>query len=286
MSEELKREDLFIRVDDIEPAKWIVEGLAMEQGLTIIFGDKGAGKTTLSMQLLDAMLANKKLFGLDVEPVDAFIIEHDEPPRVFRNHRDRILAELPLLKDMEIPKVFVTWRQSNQDFTNLVDLIRAYPAKLVIIDSFTSLGIPDLNHPNTSTLLDRLRQINVEEDCSIILLHHYNRKGQILGSVTLEIKADNIVELNSDGLKFHKTRGELTNVWGNTLPIKRSNGSILFKLPLAQRAKMLKGKPEAMDILAEEYPDSSRESRRVTLSKAKKKAKEFVMVTPKQPHRN
>ena len=271
MSDERTREDLFMRVDSIEPANWIVEGLAIEQGLTVLFGDKGVGKTTLSMQILHALQFEERLFGLNVKKTSAFIVEQDESPRVFRNHRDRILKQLPGLEDMEIPKVFVTWDSRKEDFTNLVDLIEAYPAKLVIIDSFTSIGIPDLNSPNTTAILDRLRPINSEKDCSLILLHHVNRKGEIFGSVTLQIKADNLIELNSRGLKFHKTRGEIEIPLGkdNILPIVRNNGNILFKLSMSQRAKMLMNNPKAKEILAQEYPDSSPNSIRVTLSKAK-----------------
>ena len=86
MSQERKREDLFQRVGEIEPASWIIEGIALEQGLNIIYGDKGVGKTTLSMQILNAMKVKKKLFGLETKPVNAFIVEQDEPPRIFRNH--------------------------------------------------------------------------------------------------------------------------------------------------------------------------------------------------------
>ncbi len=281
MTEEKRREDLFVKVSHIQPANWIVEGLAIEQGLTILFGDKGVGKTTLSMQILYALLSEERLFGLNVKKTNAFIIEQDESPRVFRNHRDRILGQLPRLEDMEIPKVFVTWDSRKEDLTNLVDLIRAYPAKLVIIDSFTSLGIPDLNLPNTSAILDRLRQINSEEDCSFILLHHLNRKGEILGSVTLQIKADCLVELNSKGLKFHKTRGEIAIPLGkeNTLPIVRSNGSILFKLPMAQRAKMLLGNADASTVLQTEYPGSTAGSIRATLAQAKRGANVLVEST-------
>lgn len=267
-----RRKDLFMRLNEIEPASWIIEGLALEQGLTILFGEKSAGKTTLSMQIVHAMLSKEdKLVGLDLKPVNTLVIEQDEPPRVFRRHANRVLSELPLLQSMEIPRVPVMWDERRGDFTNLVDLIEEYPAKLVIIDSFTSLGIPDLNHPNTSAVLDRLRQINGEQDCSFILVHHVNRAGQILGSVTLQIKADNLVELNSKGLKFHKLRGEIKNLRGDTLPIRRRNGSILFHLSMSERARMLLGDLNAKDILADEYPDSTSGSIRATLAQAKRK---------------
>ncbi len=276
---ERAREELFMKVNDIRPANWIIEGLAMEQGLTILFGDKGAGKTTLSMQILNALKNGQKLFCLETQPVSAFIVEQDEPPRIFRNHRDRIIRALPQLEELEIPKVFVTWDGEKQDFNNLVELIQKFPAKLVIIDSFTSLGIPDINHPNTSAVIDRLRQINAEHDVSFILLHHVNRKGSILGSITLQIKADNIAELNNQGLKFHKTRGEINSFQGDMLPIQRQSGGILFRLPMAQRARTLLDNPDALDVLQVEYPESTRESIRVTLSEARRNPQGIVYRT-------
>jgi KaiC/GvpD/RAD55 family RecA-like ATPase len=266
---ERRRDDLFIRVNDVEPANWIIEAIAMEQGLTVIYGDRNVGKTTLSMQMLHTLLTGNSLFGLDVRPANAFLLEQDESPRIFRNHRDRVLRELPSLENMEIPKVNVSWDARQEDFTNLVDLIRAYPAKIVIIDSFTSLGVPDLNHPNTSAVLDRLRQINHELDCSFILLHHLNRKGEILGSITLQIKADNLIEFTQNGLIFQKMRGQPSHLIEYRMPILRRNRSILFKLGMSYRARMICDNPEAREILRSEYPESTAESIRTTLSRAR-----------------
>lgn len=275
-----KHESLFIPLSKIPPVNWIIEGLAIEQGTTVLFGDAGAGKTTLSLQILHAMLAKEKLFCLETKHVNAFVVEQDESWGVFRNHRDRVLTELPLLESLVIPIPPVTWNGNKGNFTYLEELIKAYPAKLVVIDSFTSLGVPDINHPNTSLLLDKLTELNSGINCSFLVLHHVNRQGGILGSVTLQFKVDNLVELDAKGLIFHKTRGILKNVPDRVktkqgkkpiLPIERQGKSILFRLPMSARAKMLVGIPEAKEILACEYSGSTTGSIRATLDKAKKK---------------
>jgi archaellum biogenesis ATPase FlaH len=273
-----RRDDWFIPVNDVEPAEWLIEGLAVEQGISILFGDTGVGKTTLSLQLLHALMSRQDMvLGLKVKPVRGFIVEQDVSPMVFRNHRDRVLEHLPGLADLKIPRKFVTWDDRSHDLTDLVQLIKAYPAKLVIIDSVTSLGIPDINHPNTSMVLDRLRRISTDEECSFILLHHVNKKGLILGSITLQIKADSIVELTKKGLKFHKTRGQLPHLPDDILPIKRWGTDIIFRLSMKFRAKMLANDrtitdEQALAILQEEYPDSTRGSIRATLSRARNEA--------------
>jgi predicted ATP-dependent serine protease len=273
-----RREELFKRVSEVDPAEWIVEGLAIEEGISILFGDKGVGKTTLSLQLLNAVMSRQnRVLGLKVKPVEAFIIEQDESPGVFRNHRDRVLEKLPSLDGLEVPKVFVMWNERGNDFDYLEELIKQFPARLVIIDSFTSLGIPDINHPRTSIILDTLRRIGNKTDCSFILLHHVNKGKTILGSVTLQIKADSIAELTPKGLEFHKVRGEMPYLPKNTLPIWRSSTDITFHLRMKFRARMLindraVSNEQALAILQEEYPNSTPGSIRSTLAQARSEA--------------
>jgi len=277
--EHSRRDELFMRVSEVDPAEWIIEGLAIEEGISILFGDKGVGKTTLSLQLLNALMSRQSMvFGLKVKSVEAFIIEQDESPGVFRNHRDRVLEKLPSLERLEVPKVFVMWNERENDFDDLEELIKEFPAKLVIIDSFTSLGIPDINHPRTSLVLDTLRRIGNRTDCSFILLHHVNKGNTILGSVTIEIKADSIAELTAKGLKFHKVRGKMPYLPKDILPIWRNGSDITFHLRMKFRARMLVYDREvtneqAQAILQEEYPNSTAGSIRSTLAQARSEAR-------------
>jgi hypothetical protein len=63
--------------------------------------------------------------------------------------------------------------------------------------------MPDINHPSMGDLFDQLR---------LVLLQHLNRRGEILGSIQIWNKPDNVLELQGDGLVFYKVRGKTPNI--------------------------------------------------------------------------
>ena len=140
---QLNREELFGRYDQLPEAKWIVEGIVMEGGISVMAGEYGVGKTTLAMQIIDTLNNHNGLFDLETNTTTALLIEQDESHYVMGNHIRRLLPVLPTLKDMEYPHKQLRW-DTNTDRLNIDDLgtmIVAYPAGLVIIDSLTSIGV-------------------------------------------------------------------------------------------------------------------------------------------------
>ncbi len=203
---QVNREELFGRYDQLPEAKWIVEGIAMEGGISVMAGEYGLGKTTLAMQIIDTLNNHNGLFDLETNATRALLIEQDESHYVMGNHIKRLLPVLPTLKDMEYPHKQLRW-DTNTARLNINDLqvmIEAYPAGLVIIDSLTSIGMPDINHPSMGDLFDQLRIVVNSTKASILILHHLNRRGEILGSIQIWNKPDNVMELQGDGLVFYK----------------------------------------------------------------------------------
>ena len=47
-----RKEQLFMKIMDIPKANWLVEGVAVRDGITLLFGDAGVGKTSLMLQLI------------------------------------------------------------------------------------------------------------------------------------------------------------------------------------------------------------------------------------------
>lgn len=263
---------MFVKVSDIPEANWLVEGIAMETGIGFLIGNPEAGKTTFVLQIIDAMIRKAdSLCGLRIKSVPTLLIEQDEGPRLFRNHIDRVLPELPCLADMDLPSEYVTW--TGKGFKNLKELIGAYQAKLVFIDSFTSLGIDDINHPSVGKVSDEARVIANETGCAIMFIHHLNKEGDQMGSMLNKAKADFMAKLDNSGLWLDKARGSITCLREKekVLPITRTNGSILFRLSMTARARTLVhlNHSEGIDVLMEEYP-TNRNSARVTLSKTRK----------------
>lgn len=249
---QVDRDELFGRYDQLPEAKWIAEGIVMEGGITILAGEYGVGKSTLVMQMIDTFNRRKQLFDLETNPVKTLLVEQDESHYVMGNHIRRLLPVLPTLKDLEYPKKQLRW-DTITDRLNIDDLenfISAYPAGLVVIDSLTSIGLPDINHPSMGDLFDQLRAVVNTTKVSILILHHLNRRGEILGSIQIWNKPDNVLELQSDGLIFYKVRGNTphikdikkirSNKKERTLPfypLCRDKQTLVFDRPVDQYIK-------------------------------------------------
>ena len=50
-------------IDEVPEPDWLVEGIVVRQGLTLIYGESGVGKTTFCLYLIDALDEGKPLFG-------------------------------------------------------------------------------------------------------------------------------------------------------------------------------------------------------------------------------
>lgn len=203
---------LFTNVMDIPEVDWLVEGFAVEEGLTLLFGDAGVGKTSLMLQLMGCLTEGKEFLGLVTKKVETLLIEQDESRPLLRGHVERMLSGYPSLKWTEVPNFQILWDGEKMDFQyadySLKKLIGYFWHPIVIIDSLTSLGIEDINHPASAILFDKLRQLAGIYHCAFILLHHPNKSGDVMGSNLIKAKVDCMLHLQSGRLSFEKLRGK------------------------------------------------------------------------------
>jgi archaellum biogenesis ATPase FlaH len=241
-----KQKELFDRLDDVPEAEWLIEAIAVKQGITMLFGDKGQGKTTLILQLIGSLQENKDMLSLKVGKVIPLLIEQDENPSILRNHVNRLLPVYPSLNNILVPKDTLTWNNEKTDFSNpqlLLDLIKYSRANLVIIDSLSSLNIEDVNHPRGAAIFDKLRILAKKLDCAFLLLHHPNKNGEVMGSNLIQAKCDVILRLNERRLIFHKLRGNLPKnsiVNDGALPhflLSQNQTTLQFSLSNTMRSK-------------------------------------------------
>ncbi|MFC2003442.1 AAA family ATPase [Chloroflexota bacterium] len=211
-----RKELLFMKVMNIPEVEWLVEGIAVKGGITLLFGDAGKGKTSLMLQLIACTIEGNEFLGLLTEKVNTLLIEQDEGKPLLRSHVERMLAACPSLGELEVPTVWILWDNNTTDFqvrgSLLEELIDLSSASIVIIDSLTSLGITDINHPRSSIVFDRVRAISEKHHCAFILLHHPNKDDEIMGSNLIPAKVDCILHLQSSRLTFEKLRGKTPDI--------------------------------------------------------------------------
>ena len=202
---------LFGSVMDAPKPDWIVEGIAVKDGITLLFGDAGVGKTSLCLELIGCVTESKECLGLSTQQVATLLIEQDENMPLLRSHIERMLPLYPSLRWLKVPTVPILWDNAKADFEVsgklLEELILFSSASIVVIDSISSLGIADINHPSTATIFDKLRVVAGRHHCAFILLHHPNKSVDVMGSNLIKAKVDVMLHLQKDKLVFEKLRG-------------------------------------------------------------------------------
>jgi archaellum biogenesis ATPase FlaH len=256
---EEKRKNLFTNIMDIPEADWIVEGFAVKQGITLLYGDRHTGKTSLMLQLIGSVYENKKLLSLNIGKVKPLLIEQDESPSLLRSHVERMLPQYRCLEKLNVPTETVLWDNDKARYASpmLEDLIQySSLANLVIIDSLTSLGIEDINHPRCSLIFDRLRDISRKWACAFIVLHHPNKSGEIMGNKLIQAKVDCILQLQKDKLIVEKLRAKTPSIFtvdGGKYPyleVEQDPDTLIFRIDKAAfiRELLLQGKPR-LDVI-------------------------------------
>jgi RecA-family ATPase len=99
---------------------------------------------------------------------------------------------------LPVAKKDIVWEKN--DFNKDFDLtLSAYKPDVVFIDSYTSLGIPDITRPESGLVFDAMNRKAREYKCAIILIHHTNLSGEQMGSSLHRAKVSSIVSISKLG---------------------------------------------------------------------------------------
>lgn len=197
LSRELERIEkgvnLVMDVSEFPEPDWIVEGIVVRNGLTLLYGDSNVGKTTFCLHMAASVQHGKDLFGQKCKQGSVVFIENDEPAELLKSHRDKI----GLPARLAVASVDIVWDAGNKRFNEeFVDLLYYHNPDIVVIDAFTSLGIPDITRPESALVLDELRRLAEKYHCAMVIIHHTNKAGEQMGSSLHKAKMDSIVSLS------------------------------------------------------------------------------------------
>ena len=195
LSRELERIEkginLAVDISEFPEPDWLIEGLVVRNGLTLLYGDSGTGKTTFCLYLADAMKKGKNLFGLKCKQGSVLFVENDESGELLKSHRDKVgLPERLLVANTDI--VWEADKKFNEEFEHL---LYYYIPDVTVIDAYTSLGIPDITRPESALVLDELRRLAKQHHCAMVIVHHTNLRGEQMGSSLHRAKMDSMVSL-------------------------------------------------------------------------------------------
>lgn len=247
-------------VGEFPEPDWIVEGLVVRSGLTLLYGDSGAGKTTLCLYLVDAVQHGKDLFGLKCKRGSGIFVENDESAELLRSHRDKVglPAKLP------VANVEIVWDANNKKFSKeFEDLLHYHNPDVVIIDAYTSLGIPDITRPESGLVLDELRRLARKNECAFVIIHHVNKLGEQMGSSLHRAKMDSMVSLvnvnNTVTITQEKVRGTKFDqkvIDFDPVTLKMTDA----KMTLKDKVKQLKALGLTLKEIQSKFPTSKKDT--------------------------
>jgi hypothetical protein len=262
-------------IDTVPETDWIVEGIVVRQGLTLIYGESQMGKTTFSLHLIDAIQTGSQFFGRACKKGKVILAEQDQSPPILRKQKEK-LGKPKKLWAVKIP---LKWDNREKKFNeDLPNMLRDCQPDVVFIDAYTSLGIEDINHPSAGLTFDELRRYSQGFNCAFVLIHHTGKSGVQMGSNLNIAKMDSVIELGHSArhpvettdyriknIVAHQEKLKADGCEDIELTFNTSTLQMTLWLPEKScRQKVIeykqKGKPleEIKELLPDEKPDTIR----------------------------
>ena len=175
---------------------WVIPGIAVRNNSGLIVGDAGVGKTTFYLYLTDALMNGSEFAGIRCTRCRPLIVSQDEDHSLLKSH----WATMGKTSILPVAKKDIVWDKSKCDFNQDFEMtLKAYQPDIVFVDSYTSLGIPDITRPESGLVYDAINKMARHNKCSIILIHHTNLSGEQMGSSLHRAKVSSIVSISKLG---------------------------------------------------------------------------------------
>lgn len=165
---------------------WLIEGILQRQGIMLVAGKQGVGKTQLTIQALIHMALGKSFLGwkidtprrvalLSMEMSTAEIKHFQQEMNKLLSPEERLLLQQNFFI---VPVGHSILFDSKPDMQKVEQFIQQYHPEVVGIDSLSKTTMASLEESASKHVMDFADHLRMEYDCSIIFIHH-NRKGQV-----------------------------------------------------------------------------------------------------------
>lgn len=183
------------------------ETLLPADGMLLMYGDGGAGKTTLTIDAVSHLASGQRWLSIDVQrPVKTLLIENEGPRGKFR----QMLAEKhvawnghapfhPNVTVLEEPWTRFTMRESAHR-QGLADHIASSEVDLLVMGPLVTLGMVGGGTPDEiSEFEGLLRQFKslLDRPVALWIVHHENKQGDVSGA--WERVPDTLVHVQAQG---------------------------------------------------------------------------------------
>lgn len=181
-------------------AKWLVDGVLLDNSFNVIFGEPGSCKSFLTIDLA-AHIANRKRWnGHDIPQNGKTVYVLGEgtsglPDRVaaWEDHYNTHMEDVRF-----IPTAI---HAGSRMWDRLVEYVSEERPKLIVIDTLARMS-GNMESENDATSMGKFIQscddLRIASGGSVLVVHHSNRMGGMRGSIALDGACDTIIRMDRD----------------------------------------------------------------------------------------
>jgi hypothetical protein len=200
-------------IESVQTKHWAVDGLVIEDGITVLGGDPESFKSTGAHNIAMAYSRawDGEWLGLPVSEGPVIYLSNE---KAATSLRDRFKA---MVEDGDEPKhpflvvhnkvrVSMTPAVGQEPWSALVDTVRTLRTTtgkpvLLIIDTLTSCGPLGYDENNNMQVSDYLSNLKLARDAgaTILLIHHYSKNGSTNGGGAMALRGGTALAGDIDG---------------------------------------------------------------------------------------
>jgi predicted transcriptional regulator len=192
----------WLRVQQEAPC-WVVDGLVLQGGLTLLIGKPKVGKSTLARSIALAVALGRPILGRQVRQGLVLMLTHhrEDPPAAVREH----LLKMGVREGDDVPLYIADGVRTLNDIVSWVEANR--PALIVIDTIARYMSLDDVNdYVKVLSALEPLQDIARRHGTAVLALHHAPKTGDDretidspLGSTALAGSADIVMRYRRTG---------------------------------------------------------------------------------------
>ena len=215
-------------VEKAKPIEWLVKDLIPRNGLVVLCGKAGAGKSFLALSLAHAIVTKGKAFEC-LEVLDGgrvLIVDGENPPSLYKYRVEAMALNSIDGIDIVLSQAFSL---DSEDYLEALESeIKRRNYRLIIFDAWSDFikKLDENSAIDVTKTINQLRRIAFENGCSFLIIHHarkslaysFNQIDDLRGSSALANSPDLVLFLTAD--KFGRILKTVKNRFGKHLTLK------------------------------------------------------------------
>ena len=151
--------------------EWLIEGIVPKKAVSLLFGRGGIGKTTLTLQMCDAIASGERFLDIAAEKTTVIYVDYENSLAILSDRLKKVGGDQILFWTTADSPI-----QLDRDPQAYFNLLKHYPGALFVFDTLRSAQTGDENESRSMALvMQTLRQLR-DQGATVVLLHH-TRKG-------------------------------------------------------------------------------------------------------------